>query len=40
VAVSGGNATYVATKNLVAQDFSPKDAAEALKRDSSDGSGV
>ena len=35
VAVSGGSATYVATKNLVAQDFSPEDAAEALKRDGS-----
>ena len=29
VAVSGGNATYVGTKNLVPQDFSPEDAAEA-----------
>ena len=35
VAVSGGNAIYVATKNPVAQDFSPEDAAEALKRDGS-----
>ena len=40
VAVSGGNATYVGTKNLVPQDFSPKDATEALKGDGSDGGGA
>ena len=31
VAVSGDNAIYVATKSLVAQDFSPEDAAEAAE---------
>ena len=40
MAVSGGNATYVGTKNLVPQDFSPKDATEALKGDGSDGGGA
>ena len=31
VAVSGDNGTYVATKSLVAQDFSPEDATEAAE---------
>ena len=31
VAVSGDNAIYAAPKSLVAQDFSPEDAAEAAE---------
>ena len=31
VAVSGDNAIYAAPKRLVAQDFSPEDAAEAAE---------